>query len=109
MVSSKTEFIVRKAREMSMGFPVFSPGFLFSAFLAKFGGGQKKIRPQKGPYGGCFSLCLKEDSQGVGAAVAGNGAAGVGGVDFFKFHGFLHRLAHQLHIEIGRASCRERE
>ena len=30
--------------------------------------------------------------------MAGDGAAGVGGVDFFKFHGFLHRLAHQLHI-----------
>lgn len=52
MVSSKTEFIVRKAREMSMGFPVFSPGFLFSAFLAKFGHEQKKYGPKRGRMAG---------------------------------------------------------
>ena len=41
---------------------------------------------------------FKQDAQGVGPAVAGDGAAGGGHMDLPEVHFLLHGFAHQLHI-----------
>ena len=68
-----------------------SPSYFAKLFRNRYGMTPSRFRTsQTAP-----SLCHKQNSQRVGPAVAGNGAACLGDVNLLKFHGFSHRLFYQ--------------